>query len=87
MFIALPEMVESVNLALRRIQGRTPRLVHSRGMRKPVPRATGDFGSRYGKSPIGRLFANGFAVGVAVDPAKTAKTSSKTPFTFPDCLS
>jgi hypothetical protein len=47
----------------------------------------GDFGSRYGKARIGRVFANGVAMGVAVDSPKSAKTSSKTAFTFPDGLS
>ena len=47
----------------------------------------GDFGSRYGKAPIGDIFANGVAMGVAVISPKSAKTSSKTAFTFPDCLS
>jgi len=42
-----------------------------------------DFGSRYGKVPIGDIFA----IGVAVISPKSTKTSSKTAFTFPDCLS
>jgi hypothetical protein len=47
----------------------------------------GDFGSRYGKAPIGGVSANGVAMGVAVISPKSAKTSSKTAFTLPDSLS
>lgn len=57
------------------------------GASKRVRLPRTDFGSRYGKVPIGDIFAIGVAIGVAVISPKSTKTNSKTAFTFPDGLS